>query len=76
MRFLIPKLAMMAFFSIRVGNTKAFFRGLKEGITGLKQIRGKRTPIKTSTVRYLASLDEMRPNWRIRLARHRTSPQI
>lgn len=76
LKFVIPKLAMMCFFSVRVGQIRAFLRGLKDGVMNLGRIRGVRTPISRSTVQYLAGLEKMRPNLRVRLARHRTSPQI
>lgn len=76
MRFLILKLAMMAFFSLRVGHFRAYLRGLIHGVAGLGRIHSERTPISDATVSYLAQLEKMRPNWRARLARHRTSPQI
>jgi GT2 family glycosyltransferase len=76
MRFLIPKLAMMAFFSLRVGRLKAFLRGFRDGVGGLRRIRSERTPIKRSTARYLAELDSNRPKSMVRLARHRAGPQI
>jgi GT2 family glycosyltransferase len=76
MRFLIPKLAMMAFFSLRVGHWKPFLRGLVDGVGGLRRIRSERTPISRSTAHYLAELDSNRPKLMVRLARHRTGPQI
>jgi GT2 family glycosyltransferase len=76
MRFLIPKLAMMAFFSLRVGHLRAFLRGLKDGFKGLVQVRSERTPISRSTAWYIAGLEKMRPNVLVRAARHKMEPQL
>ena len=76
MRFLVPKLAMMAYFSIRVGQLGAYLRGVKAGFAGLRRVRSDRTPISRSTEIYLAKLEKMRPNLLVRFARHRASPQI
>jgi GT2 family glycosyltransferase len=76
MRFLIPKLAMMAFFSLRVGHTRAFLRGLKDGLKGLGRIRADRSPVSSETVKYIARLDRARPSVWTRLERHRFGPQI
>ncbi|MGH9728847.1 MAG: glycosyltransferase family 2 protein [Candidatus Acidiferrales bacterium] len=75
-RYLLPKLAMMGFFAMRTRAFKAFFRGLWDGIKGLKMIRPDRTPATPSTRRYLADLEKWRPNLLVRLARHREAPQI
>jgi GT2 family glycosyltransferase len=75
-RFLILKLAMMLYFSVRVRHLPAFFRGIKDGLKGLPHIHSERTPISRSTASYIAELDSNRPAWRVRLARHRTGPQI
>jgi len=75
-RFLIPKLAMMAFFSLRVGHVRAFLRGLKDGLKGLARIRADRSPVSRETARYIAQLDRARPSLWTRLERHRPGPQI
>lgn len=75
-RFLFPKLLMMAYFSLRMRCLPAFFRGLRDGIYGLKRLRTERTPISRSTARYFDALERMRPNWRTRFVRHRAEPQI
>ena len=75
-RFLVPKLAMMLYFSLRVRHLPAFFRGIKDGLKGLALISSERTPISPTTASYIAELDSHRPAWRVRLARHRTGPQV
>jgi len=75
-RFLVPKILMMAFFSLRTGHLWAYFRGVKDGITGLSRISKERTPISRKTAEFIDDLDKFRPNWRVRLARHRGNPQI
>lgn len=75
-RFLVPKLAMMFYFSLRTGFAHYFLRGLWDGARGLKSIHRDRSPVGKSTIRYIAELEESRPNWRVRLARHREQPEI
>ena len=75
-RYLLPKLAMMGFFAMRTRAFSAFFRGVWDGIKGLKMIRSDRTPATPSTRRYLADLEKWRPNLLVRLSRHREAPQI
>jgi len=75
-RFLLPKLLMMAYFSVRVRCLRAFFRGLKDGVYGWKRIRSERTPISRETARYFRELEQMRPNWLTRFVRHKAEPQI
>lgn len=76
LRFLIPKLAMMLVFSIRERHLRAFFRGLKDGLKGLAQLRGERTPISRQTVRYLDRIESFRPSWLKRLGRHWAETQL
>ncbi len=75
-RYLIPKLLMMAFFVLRTGNLRLFFRGIRDGLGGLKAIRLHRTPATRETMRYMAELEKGRPGLVKRLARHREAPQI
>ncbi len=74
--FLVPKILMMAFFSLRTGHLWAYLRGLKDGVKGLRQIGKERTPISRHTAALIDEMDKFRPNWRVRLARHRGNPQI
>jgi GT2 family glycosyltransferase len=76
MRFLLPKLAMMAYFTLRSRAFKPFFRGLWDGILGLRELRTVRKPISRATVDYLAALERSRPNLFVRLARHRSTVQL
>ncbi len=76
MRFLVPKLAMMLYFSLRSRQMLPFLRGLRDGVKGLGRIRADRTPIARQTVQYVAELDKWRPGLLFRLARHRAEPQI
>ena len=76
LRFLVPKLLMMSYFTLRTANYGSFLRGVRDGILGLGQICRDRTPISKSTTQYLAAMDRLRPNWMVRLARHRAEPQL
>ena len=76
LRFLIPKVLMMAYFSLRMGYTWAYLRGVKDGITGLWRVVKERTPISHETAVEIDQMDKLRPNWRVRFARHRDNPQI
>jgi GT2 family glycosyltransferase len=75
-QFLVPKMGMMLYFTIRSGAYRHFLRGLWDGLKGLKRIRLDRTPVGKQTVKYVAALDKGRPGWRVRLARHRVQPQV
>lgn len=75
-RFLLPKLAMMAWFACRTGQLSPFVRGLVDGIRGLREIWATRTPVRPSTVRYLTEQDSLRPSYWARLRRHHDSPLL
>ena len=68
-RYLFPKLMMMAYFTIRTGAYGPFFRGVWDGIRGLKAVRKDRTPASPATIRYFRQLEKWRPNllrvWRV-----------
>lgn len=74
-QYLVVKLLMMAFFTFRSGNFRPFFRGIRDGVTGIKAIR-TRAPATRETIAYLAALDARRPSIWLRLSRHRSAPQL
>lgn len=74
--FLIPKLLMMFYFALRARRFKAFLRGINDGLRGLLRVRRERTAVSAATKKYLDELEEGRPNWLVRLGRHRLEPQI
>jgi len=74
LRFLSFRLAMMAYFSLRKGQTPTFLKGVWEGIWGCRHI--KRAPVHRSTIAYVNSLESERPNVFVRYGRHRTAPQL
>lgn len=76
LKFLMPKLAMMCYLSLRARALGPFCKGLWGGLVGLRRLHSDRTPIRNTTIRYLATLDKNRPGMFIRLARHRAAPQI
>jgi GT2 family glycosyltransferase len=73
--YLVPKLAMMAFFSLRARRPLPFLRGLWHGFSGLRRIH-PRTPVRRATLAYIAELERWRPNWFQRLRRHRLETQL
>ncbi len=75
-KFLIPKLLMMLCFAVRAGRLPAFLRGLRDGVKGLFNVHHDRTAVSERTEKYLAGLEGGRPNWRVRLGRHRLETQI
>ncbi|HEV2178540.1 MAG TPA: glycosyltransferase [Terriglobia bacterium] len=75
-RFLAFKLAMMLYLTVRLGCYGSFLRGVWDGVTGLKRIRADRTPISSSTLRRWSDLEKGRPGLIVRLARHRSRPQL
>jgi hypothetical protein len=74
--FLLPKLLMMFYFTLRARRFKAFLRGVNDGIRGLLRVRRERTAVSAATVKYLDELESARPNWLVRLGRHRVEPQL
>lgn len=74
-RYLVPRLLMMFFFSLRAWRPMLFVKGVWEGVRGLKQIK-PRTPTRRATLVYLAELERQRPTWFRRYARHRLQPQL
>jgi len=74
--YLIPKLLMMLYFALRSGSLGSFSRGLWDGVRGLPRVRKDRTPASAATIQHLAQLEKSRPNLWIRLARHKTAPQL
>lgn len=74
--FLLPKLTMMFYFAIRTNMCPAFFRGVRHGLRGLRQVMADRTPVQRQTLQYLAELERWRPGLMFRLARHKAQPQI
>lgn len=75
-KFLIPKLLMMLYFTLRARHYRAFLRGIRDGLAGWRQMGRDRTPISAATERYLGKLESDRPNLVVRLSRHRLEPQI
>ncbi|HWR37612.1 MAG TPA: glycosyltransferase family 2 protein [Clostridia bacterium] len=76
LRFVLPKLAMMLYHAFRASHLPEYFRGIWDGLTGLADIHGDRTPISKATLRYVNGLEKTRPSLRVRLERHRAQPQI
>ena len=74
--YLLPKLMMMSYFTVRTKAFRPFLRGIRDGITGLRHIRNHRTPATPAAVAYLHDLGKWRPNLFVRLARHKTAPQL
>jgi hypothetical protein len=75
-KFLIPKLLMMFYFTLRAKRFRAFLKGVRDGVGGLGHVRRDRTAVSEETQKYLAGLERGRPNWLVRLGRHRLEPQI
>jgi GT2 family glycosyltransferase len=76
LRFGLPNLLMMSYFTLRSGFYGPFLRGVWHGFTGLSQVRPDRKPIRKATVKYWAALEKWRPGLVSRFARHRTEPQL
>lgn len=74
--FLVKYIAMMAFFSIRVGQIRAFARGLRDGLTGLPMAWRARKPFSNATAKTLRRLTRERPGLFASWYRHRQRPQI
>jgi GT2 family glycosyltransferase len=74
-RYAVPKLLMMLFFSLRAWCPMPFVRGIWAGVCGLKRIK-PRTLTRSSTFVYLAELERHRPPWWRRYVRHRLESQL
>lgn len=74
--YLLWKLSMMLYFSIRTRHLKAYLRGLSDGVRGIARIRQDRTPIRPATIKYLRELERSRPTLWTRLSRHREAVQL
>lgn len=74
--FLTEKTAMMAWFSLRTRNLAAFFRGLKDGIKGIPEVRKIRRPVSRAVWRTLSEYGKERPRVWQRLQRHKERPLI
>jgi GT2 family glycosyltransferase len=76
LRMLVPKLLMMLYFTLRTGKYKAFLRGIRDGLKGLRQLRPHRTPTSAAALRYYYAMEKYRPGLVTRLAKHRSAPQL
>lgn len=72
--WVLPKLLMMLYFTLRTGCYASFFKGIWDGFGGLRNI--ERTPISTTTAKYFAELEEARPSLIFRFMRHKVQPQL
>lgn len=76
LRYLLPKLMMMSYFTICTRAYGPFLRGVWDGIRGLKAVRKDRTPASPATIQYLRELGKRRPNLFVRFARHKEAPLL
>jgi GT2 family glycosyltransferase len=74
--FLAVKLSMMLYLAIRTGHVRAFTRGLRDGLAGLRDVLHDRNPVHRSTLRYIRQLEQTRPSLWLRLERHREAVQL
>lgn len=74
--YLLPKLMMMSYFTLRTKAFRPFLRGMRDGIIGLNSVRNHRTPATPAALAYLRDLGKWRPNLFVRLARHKIAPQL
>lgn len=75
-RFLSFKLAMMFYLTMRAGCYRSFVRGVWDGVIGLPHIHQDRKPISRITMRRWLNLEKERPGILVRLARHKSGPQL
>jgi GT2 family glycosyltransferase len=75
-RFLSFKLAMMFYLAMRTRSYQSFFRGVWDGIKGLRGIRQDRKPIGRATMKRWLDIEKGRPGLLTRLSRHRARPQL
>jgi len=74
--FVVPKLAMMAYFAYRSSSYRPVLSGIRDGLRGLRMVRAERAPVSNITLRYMAEQEKWRPSIIARLRRHRVEPQI
>ncbi len=72
--YLVPKLLMMLFFSLRSARLHTFLRGVRDGLRGLASVGHE--PIGKATSAHLAAVEKDRPGWITRLSRHRSAAQL
>jgi GT2 family glycosyltransferase len=75
-RFLIPKMLSMIYFTCLTGSFRYFARGVRDGVKGLSFLRPMRTPMSMNAFRHMELLEKGRPGMVLRFARHRGQPQI
>lgn len=75
-RFLSFKLAMMFYLTLRSRSYRSFFRGIWDGLKGLRGIRRDRRPISRVTMKRWTDLEKGRPGLLKRMARHSDRPQL
>lgn len=75
-RYLGQKLAMMAWFSARANQLRAFGRGLRDGIVGLPTALRARQALSPAVWKTLKTLESKRPGIISRLRRHRERPLL
>ena len=75
-RFLLPKLAMMSYFTVRTRAYRSFFRGLLDGFREFRNIRRERTPAPKAALKYAAALERWRPPLSVRLIKHRSKVEL
>lgn len=56
------QIAAMFFYSLRDGYLKYFFKGIKDSISGIKDIKGTRAPISNETYSRIKKMDVNRPS--------------
>jgi len=76
MKFLAIKLSMMLYLAIRTGHVRAFARGVKDGLKGLRSVLRDRRPVSRNSLKYVSKLERGRPSVWVRLGRHRQAVQI
>ncbi len=76
LRYIVPKISMMLYFSVRTKFVKYFFKGVFDGLANLGMVSRDSTRIKRETEEKIKALAVFRPGLLSRFRKHLAKPQI
>jgi GT2 family glycosyltransferase len=76
LRFLLPRIAMLALFAMRTGNLRYYFKGLAAGINERRNLKAPRAPMSESTERKILELSAFRPGLLFWFRKHSKKPLL
>lgn len=76
LRFLLPRIAMLALFALRTGKLAYYFKGIAAGIKECRNLKSPRTPMSKKTERKILELSTLRPGLRFWFRKHSKKPLL